>query len=98
MFDPLSFLFLPWCPTVPTMPSFFTKVLNKTAMQVFWELPSKPGKVQGFKLSHRMVPEEEFKAQELFPSHINTHTISHLGQFSQEKHFVFFFCFFVHVQ
>ncbi|KAL2084583.1 hypothetical protein ACEWY4_020101 [Coilia grayii] len=63
---------------VPVMPSFFTKVLNKTAMQVFWELPSKAGKVQGFKLSHRMVPEEEFKAQEVFPSHINTHTISHL--------------------
>ncbi|XP_031432808.1 immunoglobulin superfamily DCC subclass member 3 [Clupea harengus] len=63
---------------VPTTPSIFTKVLNKTAMQVFWELPSKAGKVQGFKLSHRVVPEEEFKAEELFPSHINTHTISHL--------------------
>ncbi|XP_028836104.1 immunoglobulin superfamily DCC subclass member 3 isoform X2 [Denticeps clupeoides] len=63
---------------VPTMPSFFTKVLNKTAMQVFWELPSKPGKVQGFKMSYRMVPEEQYKGEEQFPSHINTHTISHL--------------------
>ncbi|XP_019896358.2 immunoglobulin superfamily DCC subclass member 3-like isoform X2 [Esox lucius] len=63
---------------VPRSPSFFTKVLNKTAMQVFWELPSKPGKVEGFKLSYREVPQPNFQGQEVFPGHINTHTISHL--------------------
>ncbi|XP_041740428.1 immunoglobulin superfamily DCC subclass member 3-like [Coregonus clupeaformis] len=63
---------------VPSSPSFFTKVLNKTAMQVFWELPSKPGKVEGFKLSYREVPQPNFQGQEAFPGHINTHTISHL--------------------
>ncbi|KAM9405645.1 immunoglobulin superfamily DCC subclass member 3-like [Salvelinus alpinus] len=63
---------------VPSSPSFFTKVLNKTAMQVFWELPSKSGKVEGFKLSYREVPQPNFQGQEAFPGHINTHTISHL--------------------
>ncbi|XP_030638986.1 immunoglobulin superfamily DCC subclass member 3 [Chanos chanos] len=63
---------------VPSMPSFFTKVLNSTAMQVFWELPSKPGKVEGFKLSYRVVPQEQFTGEERLPCHINTHTISHL--------------------
>ncbi|XP_070979119.1 immunoglobulin superfamily DCC subclass member 3-like [Oncorhynchus clarkii lewisi] len=63
---------------VPISPSFFTKVLNKTAMQVFWELPSKSGKVEGFKLSYREVPQPNFQGQEAFPGHINTHTISHL--------------------
>ncbi|KAJ8005444.1 hypothetical protein DPEC_G00146710 [Dallia pectoralis] len=63
---------------VPRSPSFFTKVLNQTTMQVFWELPSKPGKVEGFRLSYREVPQPHFQGQEVFPGHINTHTISHL--------------------
>ncbi|KAJ8398468.1 hypothetical protein AAFF_G00427230 [Aldrovandia affinis] len=63
---------------VPTAPSFFSKVLNSTALQVFWELPSKPGKVVGFKLSYRRVPHPDFQGPYLFPSQINTHTISHL--------------------
>ncbi|XP_056142145.1 immunoglobulin superfamily DCC subclass member 3 [Lampris incognitus] len=63
---------------VPASPSFFTKVLNQTAMQVFWELPNKPGRLEGFRLSYHRVPHTEFQGQENFPSHINTHTISHL--------------------
>lgn len=62
----------------PSIVSFFTKVLNSTAVQIYWELPSKPGKLEGFKLSHRVVPQEQFGPEELFPSQINTHTISHL--------------------
>ncbi|KAL0171085.1 hypothetical protein M9458_031396, partial [Cirrhinus mrigala] len=62
----------------PTMPSFFTKVLNSTAMQVFWELPAKAGRVEGYRLSHRMLPQQEFRHEERFPAHINTHTISNL--------------------
>ncbi|XP_029104349.1 immunoglobulin superfamily DCC subclass member 3-like, partial [Scleropages formosus] len=63
---------------VPTAPTFFTKVLNSTAVQVFWELPSKPGKVEGFKLSYRKVPQLDFSTAHLLPCHINTHTLSNL--------------------
>ncbi|XP_041650358.1 immunoglobulin superfamily DCC subclass member 3-like [Cheilinus undulatus] len=63
---------------VPSPPSFFTKVLNQTAMQVYWELPSKPGKLEGFRLEYHGVSNPEVKGQETFPAHINTHTISHL--------------------
>lgn len=69
------------CPTVPSPPSFFTKVLNQTAMQVYWELPSKPGKLEGFRLEYRSVSNPEVQGQEAFPAHINTHTISHLGEY-----------------
>lgn len=69
------------CPTVPSPPSFFTKVLNQTAMQVYWELPSKPGKLEGFRLEYHEVSNPEVQGQELFPAHINTHTISHLGEY-----------------
>ncbi|KAM9782584.1 LOW QUALITY PROTEIN: immunoglobulin superfamily DCC subclass member 3-like [Neosynchiropus ocellatus] len=63
---------------VPASPSFYTKVLNQTAMQVYWELPSKPGKLEGFKLEYRGVSNPDIHGQETFPGHINTHTISHL--------------------
>ncbi|XP_026173419.1 immunoglobulin superfamily DCC subclass member 3 [Mastacembelus armatus] len=63
---------------VPSSPSFFTKVLNQTAMQVYWELPSKPGKLEGFRLEYRGVSNPDIQGRETFPGHINTHTISHL--------------------
>ncbi|XP_031167177.1 immunoglobulin superfamily DCC subclass member 3-like [Sander lucioperca] len=63
---------------VPSPPSFFTKVLNQTAMQVYWELPSKPGKMEGFRLEYHGVSNPDLQGQETFPAHINTHTISHL--------------------
>ncbi|XP_037641501.1 immunoglobulin superfamily DCC subclass member 3-like [Sebastes umbrosus] len=63
---------------VPSPPSFFTKVLNQTVMQVYWELPSKPGKLEGFRLEYRGVSNPDVQGQETFPGHINTHTISHL--------------------
>nr|XP_054596874.1 immunoglobulin superfamily DCC subclass member 3 [Nothobranchius furzeri] len=63
---------------VPSPPSFFTKVLNQSAMQVYWELPSKPGKVEGFRLEYHEVSNPDVKGQDTFPEHINTHTISHL--------------------
>ncbi|XP_072562062.1 immunoglobulin superfamily DCC subclass member 3-like [Paramormyrops kingsleyae] len=63
---------------VPSAPTFFTKVLNTTTVQIFWELPSKPGKVEGFKLSYRKVPQPDFQAPHLLPCHVNTHTLSHL--------------------
>lgn len=54
-------------------------------MQVYWELPSKPGKLEGFRLEYRGVSNPDVQGQETFPAHINTHTISHLGQ-SYWKH------------
>ncbi|XP_017295438.2 immunoglobulin superfamily DCC subclass member 3 [Kryptolebias marmoratus] len=63
---------------VPSPPSFFTKVLNQTAVQVYWDLPGKPGKVEGFRLKYRGISNPDLQGQEIFPAHINTHTISHL--------------------
>ncbi|XP_034466329.1 immunoglobulin superfamily DCC subclass member 3-like isoform X1 [Hippoglossus hippoglossus] len=62
---------------VPTSPSFFTKVLNQTAMQVYWDLPV-PGKLEGFRLEYRRVSNPNVQGQETFPAHVNTHTVSHL--------------------
>ncbi|KAG7476149.1 immunoglobulin superfamily DCC subclass member 3-like [Solea senegalensis] len=63
---------------VPPPPTFFTKVLNQTALQVYWELPSKPGQLEGFRLEYRGVSTPDIQGQEVFPGHINTHTVSHL--------------------
>ena len=52
-------------------------------MQVYWELPSKPGQLEGFRLEYRRVSNPEFQGQETFPAHINTHTISHLGKYKE---------------
>lgn len=71
---------------MPTPPSFFTKVLNQTAMQVYWDLPSKPGQLEGFRLEYRGVSNPNIQGQETFPGHINTHTISHLGQYHRMNH------------
>lgn len=50
-------------------------------MQVYWELPSKPGGLEGFRLEYRGVSNPDEHGQETFPGHINTHTFSHLGQY-----------------
>ncbi|KAG9334685.1 hypothetical protein JZ751_007219 [Albula glossodonta] len=63
---------------VPAAPSFFTKVVNSTAVQVYWELPGKAGKVQGFRLSYRKVPQSELQGPYLLESHVNTYTIARL--------------------
>ncbi|CDQ67919.1 unnamed protein product [Oncorhynchus mykiss] len=63
---------------VPTPPTFFTKVVNSTAVQVLWELPSKPGKAEGFRLTYRRVPHTNFQGPVQFPCHVNAHTISRL--------------------
>uniref|UniRef100_A0A3B4EN12 Immunoglobulin superfamily DCC subclass member 3 n=1 Tax=Pygocentrus nattereri TaxID=42514 RepID=A0A3B4EN12_PYGNA len=63
---------------VPTPPAFFTKVVNVTSVQVLWELPNKPGKVEGFRLSYRRVPHGEFQGPIQMSCHTNAHTITHL--------------------
>lgn len=67
-------------PVVPSPPTFFTKVVNSTAVQVLWELPSKPGKAEGFRLTYRRVPYTDFQGPVQFPCHVNAHTISRLGE------------------
>ncbi|XP_059412389.1 immunoglobulin superfamily DCC subclass member 3-like isoform X2 [Carassius carassius] len=63
---------------VPSSPTFFTKAINTTAVQVLWELPNKPGKAEGFRLSYRRVPHGEIQGPIQLPCHANIHTISHL--------------------
>ncbi|XP_061616823.1 immunoglobulin superfamily DCC subclass member 3 isoform X2 [Phyllopteryx taeniolatus] len=63
---------------VPTPPTFFTKVVNSSAVQVLWELPSKAGKAEGFRLSYRRVPNADFQGPVQLPCHINAHIVSSL--------------------
>ncbi|XP_026203903.1 immunoglobulin superfamily DCC subclass member 3 [Anabas testudineus] len=63
---------------VPTAPTFFTKVVNSSAMQVLWELPSKAGKAEGFRLSYRKVPHGDFQGPVQLSCHTNAHTVSKL--------------------
>ncbi|XP_026156337.1 immunoglobulin superfamily DCC subclass member 3 [Mastacembelus armatus] len=63
---------------VPTPPTFFTKVVNSSTMQVLWELPSKAGKAEGFRLSYRRVPHSDFQGPIQLPCHVNAHTVSNL--------------------
>lgn len=65
---------------VPTPPTFFTKVVNSSALQVLWELPSKAGKAEGFRLSYRRVPNADFRGPIQLPCHINAHVVSNLGK------------------
>ncbi|XP_058234040.1 immunoglobulin superfamily DCC subclass member 3 [Hemibagrus wyckioides] len=63
---------------VPSPPAFFTKVVNVTSVQILWELPSKPGKVEGFRLSYRRVPHGDFQGPIQMSCQTNIHTIAHL--------------------
>ncbi|KAM9838587.1 immunoglobulin superfamily DCC subclass member 3 [Aulostomus maculatus] len=63
---------------VPAPPTFFTKVVNSSAVQVLWELPNKAGKAEGFRLSYRRVPHPNFLGPIQLPCHISAHTISNL--------------------
>ncbi|XP_074543384.1 immunoglobulin superfamily DCC subclass member 3 [Halichoeres trimaculatus] len=63
---------------VPSAPTFFTKVVNSTAVQVLWELPNKAGKAEGFRLSYRRVPHADFQGPIELSCHTNAHTITKL--------------------
>ncbi|XP_063041093.1 immunoglobulin superfamily DCC subclass member 3 [Engraulis encrasicolus] len=65
---------------VPTPPTFFTKVLNDSAVQVLWELPSKAGKAEGFRLSYRKVPHGDFQGPLQMACGTNAHTIARLDR------------------
>ncbi|XP_065327386.1 immunoglobulin superfamily DCC subclass member 3 [Pelmatolapia mariae] len=63
---------------VPAPPTYFTKVLNSSAVQVLWELPTKAGMVEGFRLSYRRVPHAEYQSPIQLPCYVNAHTMSKL--------------------
>ncbi|XP_068188424.1 immunoglobulin superfamily DCC subclass member 3 [Antennarius striatus] len=63
---------------VPTPPTFFTKVVNVSSVQVLWELPSKAGKAEGFRLSYRRVPHAAFQGPVQLPCHVNAYTLTNL--------------------
>lgn len=65
---------------VPAPPTYFTKVLNSSAVQVLWELPTKAGMVEGFRLSYRRVPHAEYQSPIQLPCYVNAHTMSSLGK------------------
>lgn len=79
----LSEILCKQCPavrSVPAAPTYFTKVMNSSSMQVLWELPSKAGKAEGFRLSYRRVPHGDFQAPIQLSCHTNAHTFSNLGK------------------
>ncbi|XP_054877952.1 immunoglobulin superfamily DCC subclass member 3 [Poeciliopsis prolifica] len=64
--------------SVPNPPICFTKVLNFTTVQVLWELPAKPGKTEGFKLTFRRIPLTDYHGPIQLPFHASAHTLSNL--------------------
>uniref|UniRef100_A0A8C5DL88 Immunoglobulin superfamily DCC subclass member 3 n=1 Tax=Gouania willdenowi TaxID=441366 RepID=A0A8C5DL88_GOUWI len=63
---------------VPPPPTYFTKVLNSSAVQVLWERPSKPGRAEGFRLSYRRVPHATLQGPIELPCDVNAHILSEL--------------------
>lgn len=76
---PLKTLFFSFLHPAPTPPTFFTKVVNSSSVQVLWELPSKAGKAEGFRLFYRRVPHALFQGPIQLPCLVNAHTIADLG-------------------
>lgn len=72
-------LFISFVHTAPTPPTFFTKVVNSSSVQVLWELPSKAGKAEGFRLFYRRVPHALFQGPIQLPCLVNAHTLADLG-------------------
>ncbi|CAM5132512.1 unnamed protein product [Natator depressus] len=64
--------------SIPAAPSFFTKVLNTSAVQVFWALPPQPGRIEGFKLFLRKLPSPHFEGPQLLASTANSYVYSNL--------------------
>uniref|UniRef100_A0A674JJ85 Immunoglobulin superfamily DCC subclass member 3 n=1 Tax=Terrapene triunguis TaxID=2587831 RepID=A0A674JJ85_9SAUR len=66
--------------SIPAAPGFFTKVLNASAVQVFWALPPQPGRIEGFKLFHRKLPSPHFEGPQLLANTANSYVYSNLGE------------------
>ncbi|KAF7235504.1 Immunoglobulin superfamily DCC subclass member 3, partial [Varanus komodoensis] len=63
---------------VPAAPGFFTKILNASAIHVFWELPARPGQIEGFKLYLRKLPGTHYEGPQLLPGTANSFTFGDL--------------------
>ncbi|XP_062821245.1 immunoglobulin superfamily DCC subclass member 3 isoform X1 [Anolis carolinensis] len=57
--------------SIPAALGFFTKVLNASAVQAFWELPAS-GRIEGFKLYLRKLPGAHFEGPQLLPGTSNS--------------------------
>ncbi|XP_026575989.1 immunoglobulin superfamily DCC subclass member 3-like [Pseudonaja textilis] len=57
---------------VPAALTFFTKILNISSVQVFWEPPSTPGGIEGFKLYLRKLPSTHYEAPQILPGTANS--------------------------
>uniref|UniRef100_UPI00398F499B immunoglobulin superfamily DCC subclass member 3-like n=1 Tax=Pristiophorus japonicus TaxID=55135 RepID=UPI00398F499B len=63
---------------VPDTVTFFTRVLNLTTVQAFWEPPPGRGTVGGYKLYHRKVQSSRLLGPTLLPAAASSFTIAHL--------------------
>ncbi|XP_067832113.1 immunoglobulin superfamily DCC subclass member 3-like [Heptranchias perlo] len=61
---------------VPEPLIFFTRVLNSTAVQAFWEMPPGRGLIGGYKLYHRKVPSSGLVGPRVLPSSATSFTIT----------------------
>ncbi|CAM5175133.1 unnamed protein product [Eretmochelys imbricata] len=64
--------------SIPAAPSFFTKVLNASVVQVFRALPPQPGRIEGFTLFHRKLPSPHFEGPQLLASTANSYVYNNL--------------------
>ncbi|XP_030044043.1 immunoglobulin superfamily DCC subclass member 3-like, partial [Microcaecilia unicolor] len=64
--------------SVPESLGFFTKVINSTAVQAFWELPQKQGNIEGFKLFYRKIPAAHFEGPLILLSTANSYVFTDL--------------------
>ncbi|XP_063002320.1 immunoglobulin superfamily DCC subclass member 3-like [Elgaria multicarinata webbii] len=64
--------------SIPAALGFFTKILNNSAVHVFWELPARPGRIEGFKLYLRKLPDAHYEGPQLLPGMANSFTYSDL--------------------
>ncbi|XP_007439663.1 immunoglobulin superfamily DCC subclass member 3-like [Python bivittatus] len=63
---------------VPAAVGFFTKILNVSTIQVFLELPLKPGGIEGFKLYLRKLPSAHYEGPQILPGTANSFIYSNL--------------------
>ncbi|XP_058016713.1 immunoglobulin superfamily DCC subclass member 3-like [Ahaetulla prasina] len=64
--------------SVPAALTFFTKILNISSVQVFWELPSTPGGIEGFKLYLRKLPSAHYEGPHILPGTANSFVYGNL--------------------
>ncbi|KAM6435005.1 immunoglobulin superfamily DCC subclass member 3-like [Liasis olivaceus] len=64
--------------SIPAAVGFFTKILNVSTIQVFLELPLRPGGIEGFKLYLRKLPSAHYEGPQILPGTANSFIYSNL--------------------